>query len=65
MLKTGDEMRASARERNRKHRAKLAEEKEKHPNQVRIMQFIITIRLPVISIRKNQKIMSSERLVDG
>ena len=52
MLKTGDEMRASARERNRKHRSKLADEKKKHPNQIRIMQFIITIRLPIISIRK-------------
>ena len=55
MLKTGDEMRASARERMRRHRAKLADEKKKYPNQVRIVQFIITIRLPVISIRKKSK----------
>jgi len=52
MLKTGDEIRASTRERTRRHRAKQAEELKKHPNQVSIMQIIITISLPVLSIRK-------------
>jgi len=52
MLKTGDEMRASARERNRRHRVKQALEVIKHPDQVKILKFTITIRLPIVSIRR-------------
>jgi hypothetical protein len=52
MLKTGDEYRYAARERTRKSRANQAKLIIKHADQVRIVQFTITIRLPVVSIRR-------------
>jgi len=52
MLKTGDEYRASALERNRRHTVKLALMDTKPANQIRMVQFIITIRLPVVNIRR-------------
>jgi hypothetical protein len=50
MLKTGDELRASALERTRRSRAKQAEIKKKQEE--RVVQFIVTIWLPKISITK-------------
>jgi hypothetical protein len=52
MLKTGDELRAAANERVRRCRAKQAAQIIKHVDQVKIFQFSITIRLPLVSIRK-------------
>jgi hypothetical protein len=52
MLKTGDEYRASALERTHRSRARQAEIRKKQEAQERIVQFTITIRLPVVSIRR-------------
>jgi hypothetical protein len=50
MLKTGDEMRASARERTRRCRAKQAMIGKKRLARERIVQLIVMIKLPSISI---------------
>jgi hypothetical protein len=52
MLKTGDELRATNRERVRRCRTKQAKKAIKHTDQERIVQFTITVRLPVVSIRR-------------
>ena len=52
MLKTGDEYRASARERTRRSRTRNATKVIRQEDQVKIVQFVITFRLPIISIRR-------------
>jgi len=52
MLRTGDELRAAANERVRRCRAKQAVKGKKGVGRERIVQFIIMIRLPIISISK-------------
>jgi hypothetical protein len=52
MLKTGDELRAAARDRVRKHRAKQTKIATKPADPGRIVQVIITFRLPMVVIRR-------------
>jgi hypothetical protein len=52
MLKTGDEIRATNRERLRRCRAKQAARAKKYVDQGRIVQFIITVQLPFVRIRR-------------
>jgi hypothetical protein len=52
MLKTGDELRAAANERVRRCRAKQAVKVRTRTKLARMMQFTITIQLPVLRIRR-------------
>jgi hypothetical protein len=52
MLKTGDEIRATNRERLRRCRANKAARIIKYADQGGIVQFTITLQLPFVRIRK-------------
>jgi hypothetical protein len=54
MAKTIEELRAANRERTRRCRARQALKGKQLADQVRIVQFTITIRLPVVSIRRSK-----------
>ena len=55
MTKTIEELRAANRERTRRYRARQALIGKKHVARERIVQFIVIIRLPIISISKRSR----------